>query len=333
MTLSVKQLKVFTMSKVAALSFDSRSSKWMATFGGRILAASYSKDYVIKHISNGRCTKANQLGVTSVLETTQTTVNEVTGKTEKVERFGINERFDFLADFVNMVADRTCPSLLVTGEGGLGKTYTVNKAMQDAGMKNASAMIGFSTDNDLLEHQSRGVYSVVKGYSTAKGLYRTLFENRNRVIIFDDCDSILRDPVALNLLKGALDSYDKRIISWNTESFSDDELPRSFEFRGGVIFISNLPIFKIDQAIRSRAICVDVSMNTAQKIERMGAIIKTEEFMPEYDLEVKERALRFLDEMKNDAADLNLRTLISITKVAARGGQWQRRAEYLLTVV
>jgi hypothetical protein len=173
----------------------------------------------------------------------------------------------------------------------------------------------------------------VKGYSTAKGLYRTLFDNRNRVIIFDDCDSILRDPVALNLLKGALDSYDKRIISWNSESLNDDELPRSFEFRGGVIFISNLPIFKIDQAIRSRAICVDVSMNTAQKIERMGAIIKTEEFMPEYDLEVKERALRFLDEMKNDAADLNLRTLISITKVAARGGQWQRRAEYLLTVV
>ncbi len=31
--------------------------------------------------------------------------------------------------------------------------------------------------------------------------------------------------------------------------------------------------------------------------------------------------------------ELSLRTLISITKVAARGGQWQRRAEYLLTVV
>jgi hypothetical protein len=321
------------MSKVAALSFDSRSSKWMATFGGRILAASYNKDYVIKHISNGRCTKANQLGVTSVLETTQTTVNEVTGKTEKVERFDINERFDFLTDFVNMVADRTCPSLLVTGEGGLGKTYTVNKALQDAGVKNASEMIGFSTDNDLLEHQSRSVYSVVKGYSTAKGLYRTLFENRNRVLVLDDVDNVLRDPVALNLLKSALDSYDRRIISWNAESSSEDDLPRSFEFKGGIIFISNLPIFKIDQAIRSRAICVDLTMNTAQKIERMTEIIKTADFLPEYDNQTKENALNFLDEMKDHAKDINLRTLIQVTKVASRGGNWRSRAEYLLTSV
>ena len=37
---------------------------------------------------------------------------------------------------------------------------------------------------------------MVKGYSTAKGLYRTLFENNGMVIIFDDCDSILKDDVA-----------------------------------------------------------------------------------------------------------------------------------------
>jgi hypothetical protein len=321
------------MSKVAALSFDSRSGKWIATFAGKILAASANKDYVTKHIAAGRCTKASQLGVTSVLEIGQTAVNEITGNTEKVERFGINERFDFLTDFVNMVADRTSPSLLVTGEGGLGKTYTVNKALKDADLQNASEMIGYGSDDVLMEHQSRRVYSVVKGYSTAKGLYRTLYENRNRVLVLDDVDNVLRDPVALNLLKGALDSYDKRIISWNAESSGDDDLPRSFEFRGGIIFISNLPIFKIDQAIRSRAICVDLTMNTMQKIERMSAIIKTEEFLPDYEMGVKEAALEFLSEMCDDAKELSLRTLISVTKVAGRGGEWRRRAEYLLTAV
>lgn len=321
------------MSKVAALSFEARSGKWMATFAGKILAASPNKDYVISNIRNGRCTKANQLGVAEVLEVGQTAVNQMTGATEKVERFGINERFDFLTDFVNMVADRTSPSLLVTGEGGLGKTFTVNKALKDAGLQNTSDLVGYGSDDVLLEHQSRRIYSVVKGYSTAKGLYRTLYENRNRVLVLDDVDNVLRDPVALNLLKGALDSYDKRIISWNAESSSDEDLPRSFEFRGGVIFISNLPIFKIDQAIRSRAICVDLTMNTAQKIERMSAIIKTEEFLPEYDDEVKESALRFLNEMKDHAKELSLRTLISVTKVAGRGGDWKRRAEYLLTAV
>jgi hypothetical protein len=175
-------------------------------------------------------------------------------------------------------------------------------------------------------------YAVVKGYSTAKGLFRTLYENRHRIVVFDDCDSVLENSTAVNLLKAALDSYDRRIITWNSESFGgDDDLPRSFEFTGGVIFISNRPIYKIDQAIRSRAICVDLSMTASQKIERMGTIIKAEEFMPQYDMEVKENALKFLDKMKNKAGDLNLRTLISVTRVAARGGEWENRAEYLLT--
>jgi hypothetical protein len=321
------------MSNIAALSFEPHTGKWTATYAGKVLAASHNKEYVIRNIRSGNCTKANLAKVTDVREIGTTTVNEVTGKTEKVDRFGINERFDFLTDFVKMVADRTSASLLVTGEGGLGKTFTVNKSLRDAGLKNSADEIGFGSDSTLLEEQSRKVYTVVKGYSTAKGLYRTLYESRNRIVVFDDCDSVLRDPVALNLLKGALDSYDRRIISWNAESFGDDDLPRSFEFRGGVIFISNMPIFKIDQAIRSRAICVDLSMTTAQKIERMRAIIKGDDFLPDYDQSVKETALSFLDKMKDEAKEISLRTLISVTKVAARGGNWERRAEYLLTAV
>jgi hypothetical protein len=303
-------------------------------YAGKVLASSPNKDYVIGNIRAGRCTKANQVGVNDVLEIGATTVNEVSGKIEKVERFGINERFDFMTDFVNMVADRTSASLLVTGEGGLGKTFTVNKALASGGLKNAGELVGFGSDDNLTEAQSRKLYTVVKGYSTAKGLYRTLFENRNRIVVFDDCDSVLRDPVALNLLKGALDSYDKRIISWNAETSGDDDLPRSFEFKGGVIFISNLPIFKIDQAVRSRAICVDLSMTTAQKIERMEAIILTEEFLPDYDADTKRAALTFLETMKDEAKELSFRTLIAVTKVAGRGGDnWTRRAEYLLTAV
>jgi hypothetical protein len=322
------------MSNVALLSLDTRSNKWTAMYAGKVLAASPNKDYVINMITSGRCRKAADAGVTKVKEVGETQLDVSTGKLEKVERFGINERFDFLTDFVNMVADRTSASLLVTGEGGLGKTHTVNKALRSAGMKDMSEfMESAGIGEELPRSKQRNLYSVVKGYSTAKGLYRTLFENRYRTIVFDDCDSILRDPVALNLLKGALDSYDKRIISWNAEGFGDDDLPRSFQFEGGVIFISNLPIFKIDQAVRSRAICVDLSMNTAQKIERMEAIILQDDFLPEYEPKVKREALTFLEELKDQAKELSLRTLIAVTKVSARGGDWKRRAEYLLTAI
>jgi hypothetical protein len=314
---------------------DSRSNKWTATFNGKILASSPNKEYVISNIINGRCTKANAVKVTKVREIGQTTLNAETGKVENVERFNINERFEFLTDFVNMVSDRTSASLIITGEGGLGKTFTVNRALANAGMQNTAKMIGFSSDDGLTSAQSRTLYTVVKGYSTAKGLYRTLYENRNRVIIFDDCDSILKDDTALNLLKGALDSYDERIISWNSEGGfgKEDDLPRSFEFKGGVIFISNMSLFKIDNAVRSRAICVDVSMTLDQKIERMTRIIEEDGFLPEYEYSAKVQALDFINKMKNETKDMSLRTLISITKVAGRGDNWERRAEYLLTAV
>jgi len=324
--------------KVAILSMNNNSGKWEAQYNGQVLAASRSKAYVIEAITSGRCNKANDAGVSQVVEPEgQMAVNDPSMVVAPVEdKFSINERFEFLAKFVTMVAKRTAPSLVVTGQGGLGKTFTVNAALVAAGLQNTtdymgSAEVGTGSDSSLPASVSRKLYTVVKGYSTAKGLYRTLYENRNRIIVFDDCDSVLRDPVALNLLKGALDSYERRIISWNAESFGDDDLPRSFEFKGGVVFISNLPPHKVDQAVRSRSICVDVSMNAAQKIERMGEIIKNEAFLSEYKMKHKELALEFLGEMKDVARELSFRTLISVTKVVAEGGDWKRPAEYLLT--
>ena len=102
-------------------------------------------------------------------------------------------------------------------------------------------------------------YAVIKGFSTPKAMYRALFENQDKLVIFDDCDSILKDLTALNILKADLDSYGKRTISWLTERESED-LPTSFEFKGQVLFISNLPLDRMNSAIMSRAFTVDVSM-------------------------------------------------------------------------
>lgn len=317
----------------ATLSFS--NGKWTATYGGKILASSPNKEYITNNIRNGRCTKANMVNVTDVIEIGETAINTKTGQVEKIERFTITERFNFLEDFTGMVADRTSASLLVTGEGGLGKTFTIMKSLKRLGFKNVNDLIGFSSGDNIPPELSKTLYTVVKGFSTAKGLYRTLFENRNGLVIFDDCDSVLKDPVAVNLLKGALDSYDKRTITWNAESSfgGEDDLPKSFEFKGGVIFISNMNILKIDQAIRTRAITVDLSMTTAQKIERMSTIIRSEEFLPSYEMTTKENALAFLESMQHEAKEISFRTLIAVTKVAGRGNDWERRAEYLLTAV
>ena len=244
------------------------------------------------------------------------------------DKFCINTRFGFVEKLVKMVASGVQPSAIVTGAGGLGKTFTVIKTLQEAGFKDASVM------DDSFEVGMRvntaKQFVTVKGYSTAKGLYRTLFENNKSVIVFDDCDAVLKDPVALNILKGALDSYGRRVISWNAD-MRDEDLPRSFNFEGKVIFISNMDQNNIDQAIRTRSMMIDLSMNVDQKIDRMAFIATQEEFMPEFEMAHKLESIELIKILKDSAKDVSLRTLISVTKIRSSGDEdWKSMAEYVL---
>lgn len=242
-------------------------------------------------------------------------------------RFSINERFGFVSDMVTMLAVGDQASVIVTGPGGLGKSFTVTQALRQAGLQDVSLTEDFAVGEAI----SKNAYRVIKGYSTPKGLYRTLYENRNGVIVFDDCDSVLKDPVSLNLLKGALDSYSRRIISWRAD-LRDDDLPTTFEFKGRVIFISNLSSNQIDQAIITRSMAVDLSMTTEQKVQRMRFILDSDEFMPEYPRAMKHDALNLIDSLRDTVKELSLRTLIQVTKIrkANPNGNWKSLAEYTI---
>lgn len=242
-------------------------------------------------------------------------------------RFTINERFGFVSDMVTMLAIGDQPSVIVTGPGGLGKSFTVTQALRQSGLQDVSLTEDFAVGETI----SKNSYRVIKGYSTPKGLYRTLYENRNGVIVFDDCDSVLKDPVSLNLLKGALDSYSRRIISWRAD-IRDEDLPTTFEFKGRVIFISNLSSNQIDQAIITRSMAVDLSMTAEQKIERMKFILDSDEFMPEYPRAMKLDALNLINALREKVKELSLRTLIQVTKIrkANPNGNWKSLAEYTI---
>lgn len=247
--------------------------------------------------------------------------------TPKASEFGINERFGFVEKMVSMVAKKTIASAIITGQGGLGKTHTVLKALKEHGMQDTTDLSQFEIGAKI---NTPKAFRLIKGFSTAKGLYRTLFEGNGQVLVFDDCDSVLKDPVALNLLKGALDSYGERWISWNAD-FKDDDLPKSFKFTGTIVFISNMDLHKIDQAVKSRAMCVDLSMTTEQKVERMEVLVAEPEFLPEYSKNFKEDAIGFIRENMNSVANLSLRTLIATTKIRAEGGDWKQLAKYVIT--
>jgi hypothetical protein len=237
-------------------------------------------------------------------------------------QFSIHERFNFIQELVSMVAKNIQPSAIITGKGGLGKTYTVIKSLEDSGFSNVSGK-----ETESLEKTFR----IIKGYSSPKGLYRSLFENQNNIVVFDDTDAVLDHDISLNILKAALDSYSQRIITWNADL--KDDLPREFEFNGRIIFISNRSHHTIDQAIRSRSMMVDLTMTTDEMIERMDFIAKQTCFMPEYSDECKQKSIRFLRSQVNDMHDISLRTLISVIKICSNGGDWEKFAKYIISVM
>lgn len=240
----------------------------------------------------------------------ETEIVPITLFKKPIKEFDINTRFDFLGSLVNMVIKGQQVSLIITGDGGLGKTKTVNDHIEAAG---------------LIEGET--VYTV-KGYSTAKGLYNTLFENSDKLIIFDDCDEVLTNSVATNILKGALDSYDKRVVHWISNVVSED-IPPYFEFSGRIIFISNMPRTKIPQTLQSRATLIDVSMNMKDKMERMKRILPL--LRKDVSLEKKQESLRLLDKWKENCKDLNFRTLLKIISIRTSGVKdWRNLAEYMI---
>jgi hypothetical protein len=223
--------------------------------------------------------------------------------------FDINQRFGFLNDLTTMVVSGITPSLIVTGEGGLGKTHSVTQTIKS---------------NELEDMD----YVFFKGYSTARGLYNTLFDNNGKLIIFDDCDSVLDDKVAVNILKSALDSYEKRTISWMAKMNKSDEYPQHFDFTGRIIFISNKAKEKIDEAILTRSLTVDLTMTPDDKITRMSSILGN--ILPEYDMEVKQDALGFLETVKEEVS-LNMRMLIMVAKMRLMYPEtWRNLATYMV---
>ena len=298
----------------ARIAFDAASGKFVGYVNGKVVKRSKERKHVEEKVAALSGTKVDFDGA-------------LAKAAARDEKFGINTRFSFVEKLINMVAAGVQPSAVITGEGGLGKTFTVTKTLETAGYKDISDLADFQVGTII---NTRKCFTMVKGYSTAKGLYRTLFENNNSIVVFDDCDAVLKDPVALNILKGALDSYGKRIISWNAD-MRDDDLPRSFEFTGRVIFISNMNQSSIDQAIRSRSMMIDLSMTGDQKLERMEHIAASDEFLPEYDATIKSDALGLIREIKDDVKEISLRTLIAVSKIRASNKDWKDLATYMLT--
>jgi hypothetical protein len=224
------------------------------------------------------------------------------------ENFSIDEKYEFLDHFATMVAEKQTNSLIVIGEGGIGKTYTIMNSVKRIG------------DGHIK----------VGGHMTSRALYNLLYDFNGELFIFDDCDSVLKDDISQNLLKNALDSNDPREITWGAKipKSEKDDYPQSFRFTGRIIFISNMTKEKIFQPILTRGYLVDLTMSFDDKIERIGKILKNVCIKNGFDVEVGEKAFEFIKEKKDIIKSLSLRTLLSVMKLINSREDWEKIAEY-----
>ena len=238
-------------------------------------------------------------------------------------------RFEILKDMTKAVKGGDVRAMIVTGPPGVGKSFGVEEVLSKDDLFNT-----------LGERKPR--YEIVKGAMSAIGLYSKLYQysDAKNILVFDDCDSILLDDIALNILKAALDSSKKRTISWNTDSrlLRSEGIPDKFEFKGGAIFITNLKFENVRSkklqehlsALESRCHYIDLRMDTdREKVLRIKQIVK-DGMLDSYELEdvARDEVVDFIVENRATMRELSLRTVLKVADLRKSfPTNWQNMAK------
>jgi len=263
----------------------------------------------------------------------QVTKDKVITETDDEIKERLRERFQILEDMTKAAKSGKVRAMIVTGPPGVGKSYGVEHVLSRHDL-----LADIANDEKLKK------YEVVKGAMSALGLYRKLYEYSDRkcVLVFDDCDSVLLDDLSLNILKAALDSSDKRMIHWNTDSHALDRegIPNKFEFRGGAIFITNIKFEHVKSkklkdhldALESRCHYLDLTIDTErEKILRIRQIVE-DGMLDKYEFDNPEGAvtelLNFIDTNKKKLRELSLRMVLKLADLRQSfPDRWERVAE------
>jgi hypothetical protein len=225
----------------------------------------------------------------------------------------IEGRFNILTEMTEAVAQQKVKGMIVSGPPGIGKSYGVE-----------SCMDRYSTFDDIAGKKRK--FEVVKGAMSAIGLYKKLYEHADagHVVCFDDCDVILYDDLCLNLLKAALDTGRRRTLHWNTESrfLHSEGVPNSFEFRGGVIFITNVKFDNVKskklrdhlEALQSRCHYLDLTIDSMRdRMLRIRQIVRAG-MLDKYNMPDDEKAalVDYIFENKHRLREISLRMVLKV---------------------
>jgi hypothetical protein len=235
----------------------------------------------------------------------------------------LNTRFGVLGRMAQGCTSGDIRSMVVSGPAGLGKSFVIEKTLQEWD----------STESD---------WTIVKGYIRPTGLFKLLYQYREKgqILVFDDADAVFGDETSLNLLKAACDSSARRRISYMTEGrlFDEDSammLPKSFDFEGTIIFITNYDFDAMIEkghklaphfsALVSRSLYIDLAMKT-----RRDYMVRIRQVVRDGLLEgmglaksEREEVLAFIEANVERMRELSLRMALKVGSVRKLGSNWK----------
>jgi len=249
---------------------------------------------------------------------------EVSHETDAQIEQKLNDRFDILEEMTLSAVAGDVRALIVSGPGGLGKSFTVDKAL------------------DCLPREQ---WTAIRGTVNKTGLFKTLYQYRHpgNVIVFDDADRIFFDDDCLNLLKAACDTMKTREISYLSEFKLVDEdtsevIPRQFVFEGTVIFITNQDFDSVIasgskiaphmEALITRSHYIDLAMKTRRDYLIRIRQVVNQGMLREHGLnkQQEQEVLDFIDENQDKLRELSLRMALKLSTLMKTSKDWKRTA-------
>lgn len=226
---------------------------------------------------------------------------------EVVENISWEEKFEFLRGAIaQMYMGDEVRSIFIYGDPGSGKTHEVTNTLEDLNAE----------------------YKIYKGgVKNTDDLIRILYNNREgTILVFDDFDSaIKKDP---NIFKAILDNKPVRELTYVDvkRGKNMEDIPPKFEFTSGIIFISNIP--KVDKAVASRSIVIELSLSNEEMIDKMEKTL--EKYRPEVPMETKKKALDYAREIAPGVVSIDYRMMDNIIVAMKISKNWRKMSLLLM---
>jgi hypothetical protein len=219
----------------------------------------------------------------------------------------LEDRYASTENYIKQLCSGTIGSLIVNGPPGLGKTHSVET---------------------YLGKYARSRFTVFAGHMSILSLYGTLYHYRSRgdVVVLDDIDSVLTEVHGINILKAAMDTKQRRHISWEstTHLLKAMGVPTSFDYEGSVIMISNIrdrsekKVAAHLQALKDRAFSITVADSSKEsQFRQVCFMVLKRGLLSRFSLGAEQEleVLSYLHTNLNKLERISLRTAVKLAQL------------------